>query len=58
MGAIRERVHVSRSAGGRQIGRAAAAMPVRLKHMTEKKSISGTLEIVVGEPRKVGSGAK
>lgn len=49
---------MSRSAGGRQIGRAAAAMPVRLKHMTEKKSISGTLEIVVGEPRKVGSGAK
>lgn len=58
MGAIRERVHVSHSGGGGQTGRAAAAMPVRLKHLTEKKSMSVPLGIVVGERGKVGSGAK
>ena len=58
MGAIRERVHVSRSGGGRKTGRAAAAMPVRLKHTTEKKSMAGPLGIVVGDPGKVGYGAK
>lgn len=59
MGAIRERVHVSRSGGGgADPGRAAVAMSARLKNMTEKKSMAGPLGIDIGDPGKVGSGAK